>query len=273
MNIFETMLPAPYRAMGSRFLARAKLYISRRPELQECSVPSLVQCVLSAAEYGHSLDGRMAHAVKFNVKKKDANGKEHWVSEAVYMPDYKGLLDMARRHNCIKDGYAEHVHENDVFEYEIDNGKYHHRWKPDLRDRGTYIGTFCLLVFHDGNYKVEYMTEAEVESVRQRSKAKDSGPWVTDRGQMAKKTVIKRALKLYIADPEISELLDRDDRASGFTHEEITTERPAIVMPRATHDLNDPALLQSVAHDNGHDDASQAVDESADQYNQDTGET
>lgn len=216
MEVFETMLPACYRPMAARFLARAKLYISRKPELHRCTVGSLVQCVLSAAEQGHCLDGRMAHAVAFNNKKKDPDsGKETWVSEATYMPDYKGIIDVCRRHNAIVDAYPEQVYANDEFVYYIENGQYHHRWKPAMGDRGEYLGAFCVVLL-EGRFKVVFMSKEELDHVRNKSKAKDSGPWKTDTSEMQKKTVVKRALKLYVTDPDVADLLDRDDAAMGY---------------------------------------------------------
>jgi recombinational DNA repair protein RecT len=51
----------------------------------------------------------------------------------------------------------------------------------------------------------------ELNRIRQKSKAKDSGPWVTDTNEMRKKTVLKRALKLYCDDPGLTRALEFDD--------------------------------------------------------------
>ena len=40
------------------------------------------------------------------------------------------------------------------------------------------------------------MTVAEVEAIRSRSKAGRSGPWVSDWAEMAKKTAVRRLVKL-----------------------------------------------------------------------------
>lgn len=214
---FDALLPTSYRPMAERFKARAKLYISRKPELQQCSVASLVQCVLSAAQDGLCLDGRMAHAVVFNCKKKDPQtGRETWVKEATYMPDYKGIVDSCRRHGAIVDAIAEHVYSNDVFEFYIENGRYHHRYQRAMGDRGDLLGAFALVLLPGDRFKVEYMSLKELDHVRNKSKAKDSGPWVSDTGEMQKKTVIKRALKLYVTDPDTADMLERDDEAMGY---------------------------------------------------------
>jgi phage RecT family recombinase len=242
---FETLLPGVYKPLAPRFLARAKLYIARKPELQQCTVSSLAQCVLSAAQDGLCLDGRMAHAVVFNCKKKDPQtGKETWVKEATYMPDYKGIVDCCRRHGAIVDAMAEHVYSGDVFEFYMENGKYQHKWQRAMGDRGDLLGAFCLLLLPENRFKIEYMSLQEITHVRNKSKAKDSGPWVSDTGEMQKKTVIKRALKLYVTDPDTADLLDRDDAALGY-HEDNDTIR--VEAPPAKS-LADHAARKAIGH-------------------------
>lgn len=229
-GLFEKALPTAYKPFAQRYLTRARLYIARKPDLHECTEGSLAQCVLSAAEHGLCLDGRMAHAVKFKVKKKDANGNDTWVAEATYMPSYFGIIDVCRRHGAIVDAIAEHVHENDEFVFYMENGKYQHRWTPALGNRGKHIGCFCLLILPGDRFRVVYMSEEELAHVRNKSKSKDNGPWVTDTGEMQKKTVLKRALKTYITDPDTADMLAADDHASGF----IDDGTPALAAPKPT---------------------------------------
>jgi recombination protein RecT len=55
------------------------------------------------------------------------------------------------------------------------------------------------------------MTKADVESIRSRSKAGKSGPWVTDWNEMAKKTVFRRASKWVPLSPEVRDQIERED--------------------------------------------------------------
>lgn len=222
---FEDMLPEAYRPMAGRMLKRAQLYISmaeqRNPKLKEATLASLVKCVLEAGSYGLCLDGKMAHAVPFNNKKKDENGREYWAVEATFMPDYKGIVDMARRHGAIKDADADHHYSNDDFDYWREDAQWHVRYRPALGNRGEYLGTFAVVVLPSGQCKPCYMTKDEIEKIRQKSKAKDSGPWVDHWHEMAKKTVIKRALKLYATDPDTADLIDHDNAVVGYDDEHL----------------------------------------------------
>lgn len=216
---FEKLLPAQLRPMAERFLASAKLYIAtcnHRDKLAECTVGSIVTCVLNAAKFGLLLDGKQAHAVPFNTKVKDANGKERWENQAQFIPDYKGLVGAIRRLKIVADAEANHVHENDTFYRRMKNGKWDVEYEPALTNRGEYLGTFATLLLLDGRCLVTYMDYEEIDAIRERSKAKDFGPWKTDPGEMRKKTVIKRALKLYADDPEVSELISADNEVDGI---------------------------------------------------------
>jgi len=53
----------------------------------------------------------------------------------------------------------------------------------------------------------------EIELVRSRSKAANSGPWVTDWNGMAKKTVVRRLCKYLPMSPEIEKAMLLDVEA------------------------------------------------------------
>lgn len=252
-GLFENALPEAYKPHAERFKARARIYIGRKQELQKCTPSSLCQCVLSAAEFGLALDGRMAHAVAFNCKVKDdrgkpvlVNGSEQWESIATFMPSYFGIIDVCRRHRSIVDAIAELVCENDTFEYYMENARYHFRWQRAMSNRGKVIGAFAQLLFGDDRYRIVYMDDAEITHVRNKSKAAKDGPWVTDTDEMRKKTVLKRALKTYITDPESLDLIDLDDRSSGYIDDGkpvIEASKPASLDAHAA--ASRPALTNS----------------------------
>ncbi len=207
------VLPDNLKDQAERFVKRAMLTFERRPELQACSATSFIRCVLAAAELGLAIDGRLAHAVPFNNKIKDkVTGKDRWVKEAQFMPDYKGLVAVAKRCGAIKDCRAELVCQNDSFRHGQMGAKcvLEHTWDIHL-PRGAVIGAFAVIVRPDGDFGYSYMDLEELKYVRSKSKAKDAGPWVDWTGEMQKKTVLKRALKLYVDDPAVVRALEIDD--------------------------------------------------------------
>lgn len=116
----------------------------------------------------------------------------------------RGYVQLAVDVGSIKWAKAEIVHQNDVFEFRGMGERPEHRFSP-FGKRGDIIGAYCVAKTHDGEYIVEMMPIEDIYSIRDRSQAwkayqKDKSklnPWVTDSGEMIKKTVIKRAYKSW----------------------------------------------------------------------------
>ena len=113
---------------------------------------------------------------------------------------------------------AENVHAADRFDIK----KGFHRdliHEIDIRKpRGEIIGSYAVVAYKDGTSpSFEYMSVEETNAIRDRSdgwksfKAKGfSTPWNTDDGEMRKKTVLKRLLKLADLSADTHEALSRD---------------------------------------------------------------
>src|SRR5690606_17352050 len=54
---------------------------------------------------------------------------------------------------------------------------------------------YCVIRLADGGRVVKVMTRAKIERIRSRSRAGNNGPWKTDYEEMARKTVLRNALK------------------------------------------------------------------------------
>jgi recombination protein RecT len=117
---------------------------------------------------------------------------------------YMGLLDLAIQSGSIMWGQAELVYEQDRFELQgFDKPPMHNR-NPFAKERGTIVGVYVVVKTRDGDYLTACMSIDEVYDIRNRSSAwkaweskQKKCPWVTDEGEMIKKTVIKRAYKLW----------------------------------------------------------------------------
>lgn len=128
---------------------------------------------------------------------------------------YMGLLDLAIQSGSLMWGQAELVYEADTFELgDLDKLPTHKR-EPFKKDRGALVGVYVVVKTRDGDYLTTAMSIDEVFAIRDRSSAwkafmkdKRKCPWVTDEGEMVKKTVIKRAYKLW-PKTERSEALER----------------------------------------------------------------
>jgi len=112
---------------------------------------------------------------------------------------YMGLLDLAITSGSIMWGQAEMVYSNDRFSLQGFGNMPVHDRDPFSTDRGELVGVYVVVKTRDGDYLSTTMTIAEINAIKGRSESgkKDSGPWKTDFNEMAKKTVIKRAYKLW----------------------------------------------------------------------------
>jgi recombination protein RecT len=117
---------------------------------------------------------------------------------------YMGLLDLAIQSGSIMWGQAELVHDGERFELQgFDKPPIHAR-DPFAKEKGAIVGVYVVVKTRDGDYLTSTMSISDVYDIRDRSTAwkawiskQSKCPWVTDEGEMIKKTVIKRAYKMW----------------------------------------------------------------------------
>lgn len=113
---------------------------------------------------------------------------------------YMGLAHLAVKSGAVSFMQARIVHLKDTFTVGAIGQAPLHNYSP-FGDRGPIIGVYCVSKLVTGDVLVETMSIDDVHSIRNRSEAfkRGSGPWVSDEGEMIKKTVIKRAFKMLPA--------------------------------------------------------------------------
>jgi recombination protein RecT len=187
-----------------RFARLVLTEIRRIPRLLDCTRESMLGAMMEAAQLGLDIGSR-GHAWILPYKIKGT-------MTATLITGYKGLLDLAWRSQKIKTVYAHEVCEGDFFEYAFGSEQYI-RHRPAAKcDRGeishAYAG--CETVF--GGKLMDVMPVEDIEAIRQRARARDSGPWVTDFPAMAVKTVVRRMLKLAPCSVELSRAITLDEQ-------------------------------------------------------------
>jgi len=200
----------PKHLTPERMMTLVQLAATKTPRLKECSPVSLFTAVMNASRLGLEV-GTHAHLVPFKGK----NGME-----CVLIPDYRGLLHLAVSSGKVKHIDARVAYNDDLFEYELGTTPFiKHRPKLGAgRKNSDLLCVYTVGWLADGTAVIgEPMTMAEIDAIRARSRAKDDGPWVTDYIQMAKKTVLKRDLKMYPQTPELTAASELDNRAETGT--------------------------------------------------------
>jgi recombination protein RecT len=170
---------------------------------------------------------------------------------------YMGLIDLAVDSGSIQWAQAKLVRENDVYENQGVDKPPVHQYQPfkDAIERGQIIGVYVVVKTAGGDYLTHEMSISEVHAIRDRSESwksyeKDSTkktPWITDAGEMIKKTVIKQASKTW---PRGSGRLEQaihhlnTDGGEGLATEADQPQAPA---EKAIHQLSAKQFAQALA--------------------------
>lgn len=191
----KAMEPAIKKALPSvitpeRFTRMVLSALSSTPKLAECSPQSFLAAMMTAAQLGVEPNTALGQAYLLPYR-------NHGQMECQFQLGYKGLIDLAYRSGEVSVIQAHTVYENDVFEYELGmDPKLRH--VPAKADRGEAVAYYAMFKTKDGGYGFEVMSVDDVQRHAQRySKSYGSGssPWSSNFDEMAKKTVLKRALK------------------------------------------------------------------------------
>jgi recombination protein RecT len=180
--------------------------MTRIPDLAECDPLSFMSALMTLSQLGLEPDGRLAHLIPFKNKKRGC-------TECQLIIDYKGLVALAMRSGIVSTIHADVVCDNDTFAY--DKGEIVTHRIDFKASRGSVYAVYVIITMKDGSKKAEVMAKYEVDSIRARSHASDSGPWVTDYNEMAKKTVFKRCSKYLVLSSEFRDAVAADDEQSG----------------------------------------------------------
>lgn len=149
-------------------------------------------------------------------------------------PSYMGMCDLAIQSGTLEFVQAKVVYENDSYTNNGVDEKPSHSFNA-FRDRGPVVGYYCVAKTIKGDYLTTEMSKAETDEIMNRSESgkKNKGPWMTDYNEMAKKTVIRQAFKLW---PK-TEKLDRMAKAIDLSNQNEQFE-PLVSSPEL-HDYTD----------------------------------
>lgn len=150
--------------------------------LQKCTMASFFGAMMMAAQSGLEPNTPLGQAYLIPYGNK-----------CQFQIGYMGYLQLA--HNAGVNVTAHEVRENDKFEYSygLEETLVH---VPAKKNRGEVIGYYATWRIDKNTCGFTYMTKEECEEHGRRySKAYKNSPWQTDFDAMAKKTVIKQALK------------------------------------------------------------------------------
>lgn len=192
MVLPKTMTP-------ERFTRIAINAVSNTPELAKCTPQSLISALLKSAECG--------------LEPNTALGEAYLIpygGKVQFQISYQGQITLAYRANEDLQVEARCVYENDDFEYEFGfEPKLKH--VPAMTNRGEVVWVYAIVRIKGRIASFEVMSRDDINRHRrQYSKARTS-PWDTAWEEMAKKTVLKKALKYIPKSAEMATALEADE--------------------------------------------------------------
>jgi recombination protein RecT len=199
----QILMALPKHLTPERFIRVLMTATVKTPKLLECTTESLFHCIFNAAAAGLEIDGRRAALVPLTNRKKAGSPLE-----ANLWPMYQGIAELIMRSGLVSNIHADLVCDKDDFEYDRGVLAKH---KIDYRnDRGEPYAVYSIIRMKDGTEKVEVMSYAEVERIRKASPGADADAWRNNWGEMAKKTVFRRASKWVPLSAEIKNVLESE---------------------------------------------------------------
>ena len=222
----------PRHMSSERLFQLAVSSINHTPQLLEATPETILACVMKCSALGlepSAVDG-LGRAYILPYRNRKAG-----IVEAQFVLGYKGMLELCRNSGELKSIEARAVHEGDTFEFEYGlNETLRH---IPCANGGPMTHVYCVAKFKDGGHYIDVMTKDEVDAIRKRSKASQSGPWVTDYEAMARKTVIRRAFPYLPVSVEAQEAAAADETTPNYggvlnpvieVQDAVVTDQPSV---------------------------------------------
>ncbi len=169
---------------------------------------------------------------------------------------YMGLMDLAIDSGSIRWAQAELVYQQDSFTLNGFDRPPSHSYDPFDASRREVVGGYVVVKTADGDYLTTCMTREDIDGIMKRSQSVKSGkssPWKTDWGEMAKKTVVKRAYKYWPKTERLDKAIHHLNTDSGeglavLATPQVQPQRGALQPPADSPERDDLyASLQDIA--------------------------
>lgn len=212
--------------------------LTKNPKLAQCTQESFCSCVLTCSQVGLPPDGRRAHLIPFENKKKG-------ITECTVIFDYKGLSELVYNAGVVSYLHSDVVREGDLFSYSKGVLKEHVPWflrrdaeRPE--EAGAVYAVYSLANMKDGGEKCEVLAASEVISIRDNSQGwrafkagyAQQSPWdpknPVSEQEMFKKTAFRRLSKWLPLSSEVRKAFDAEDE---FEENRFEAARPIISKP------------------------------------------
>ena len=175
--------------MGAYLILKETEDKNHKPILESCSQASIANSLMDMATLGLSVQKKQGYFIAYSGK-------------CQFQRSYFGNITIARRFG-LKDIHAEVIYEGDNFAYHIEDGNKvldKHEQSIANIDNDKIVGAYAVVIMQDGTKMLEVMNIKQIKQSWQQGYGYKEGSGTHSKfaDQMAKKTVINRALKQII---------------------------------------------------------------------------
>jgi len=201
LKIMEPQFKAalPPQVSVKKFTRVAMTAIQNTPSLLNIDRKSLFGELIKCSQDGLLPNGEEAAIIPFK-------------NQAKYMPMVKGILKKVRNSGELASITSQIVYKNDEFEFYVDEDGEHLKHRPNMfSDRGEIIGVYAIAKTKDGAFYVEVLSMADINSIKNMSKGKNTpwgGPFA---GEMMRKSAIRRLSKRLPMSTDLEAVIKADD--------------------------------------------------------------
>lgn len=226
-------LPAHYNAQNALKAAYLRLQTVKdrqgRPALTVCTEPSIANALLDMAIQGLSPAKNQCYFIVYG-------------NELQMQRSYFGTIAALKRLDSIEDIDAQVIHQGDEFEIGADETGHIivTKFKPSFANLDKPIkGAFAFIKLTNGRTAYTVMTKAQIDVSWSQSRNRQNKVQDKFSDEMAKRTVINRAAKMFINTSDDSDLLTGSINAAT----EAEYEEPKDVTQTAAEEQGSTAQL------------------------------
>lgn len=212
----------------------------KKPALEVCTKNSIVETLYNMCLQGLSPAKKQCYFIVYGNKLQ-------------LMRSYMGTVAVTKRLEGVKDVKAYCIYEGDTFEREFDftTGTFKiTKFEQDLdnQDVTKIKGVFAMIIGERGPLHVEVMTMDQIKKAWGQGTAFNSGKSSAHNNftdEMAKKTVINRACKMFANTSDDSDVLIgafNDSDKSDFSEENQPTQQPMTVKEEINQKANSKVI-------------------------------
>jgi recombination protein RecT len=246
----ELKLPADYSPENA--IKSAQLMLteqkdsSGKPVLETCTRESIANCLLDMVVQGLSPLKKQCYFIPYGNK-------------LTLSRSYMGTIAVAQRVGGVKSINAQLIYQDDEFQIGIDpetGGKTVIMHIQELKniDDNKIVGAYAIVILNDGKKFCEVMTMPQIEKAWQQGATKGNSPAHKNfKGEMSKKSVINRALKLFINSSSDASLYEEDEQdvdpiTAKVNHEILTNANKEELGHTEDQEVIEVTNLSNVVH-------------------------